>query len=324
MPTNRPGTMRDMTMRRTAPLDKPVSVKLAFKEDQVTGEIETGPFKDWTDPILIVRRQHAVPRMVGDSRFVLDRTQRQVRDRFFIGASLTHDQIRRQALFERLAYRPLGRFTDQYPLAPTMIAWARPDGAELGFRFGDDIEVRDPVMLALPIEYVPSEPGTRVTVPSALIPRFRETGPANLYSASPYNLLRDEWDHTKMHDMTFMMRFELPRAVAPMRLEKAPLDVGISAPKRKVQLLDPLSENAIVLDEVFDVQGHAVFDLAKWPIFHPGPDGLVRVRIRIGPEPPADPTITDPEELAKQKKFFWHLYGITLEVTGEVLASEGG
>jgi hypothetical protein len=333
LPLQHPGVLRGAAINQTVALKKPVTVRISFGENQVTGKLQGGTFLDWSDPVLALRRSHIVPRMTSSDTFVLDSSQSTSRERFITGTvSLTDTQMRRQKIYKRLIYRPYSGSLDRYPLQPTFLAWVNP--SSLGLNLAQEAAQHKQLLLSVPIEYVPVQPGSLVHIPAAMIPHLPDRGPEGKMRYLIYDENRDEWEHAKNAGVVFMVRFELPKAVLPLKLKRAMLDVGISAPKRTVELLDPHAVKNIQLAEVSDTQGSALFDLTRWPAFEPDEQGRILVRIRIGKSPTPDMTQKQREQLRQEralimkqkkkgeyiapKKLLWSMQGLSLDVVGVV------
>jgi hypothetical protein len=212
-----PAGVRYARFRTTAATGRPVTATATFGPDGLEGKLEAGPFADAADALLYspAARQLAV-RLRPDGTFRAGSADALPAGQPLAGGLLSDRQQRRQAFYREYLKKPR-----RLPTGPTLMAWAGP--ADTHFALAEGARAVGDALLVVPLRLERPAAGRRVTVPGPLVAvrRLLDEGPAHL-----------TWESPAAADM--LLRFQLPPAVLPFRVERARLSARFAAPGRRV------------------------------------------------------------------------------------------
>jgi hypothetical protein len=214
-----PAGVRFASFHYTAPTGEPLSAVARFGADGLEGELKAGPFRDVADALLSPRngRDLAV-RLRPDGSFTAGGRDVLPPGQFLAGAVLSDRQQRRQDFYREALKRTPG-VRPEGP--PVLLAWADP--IDTHFTLGRRSRVVGDALLVIPVRLERAEPGRRVTIPGPLLPYRRLIDGR---STPP------TFEFSQGADME--LRFQLPRAVLPLKVERARLLAKIAAAGRRV------------------------------------------------------------------------------------------
>jgi len=183
----------------------------------VDGKLDAGPFKEPADLIVATHsREPLAVRIKSDGSFHCGSEDVLPPGQYLAGTVLTDRQQRRQTVYQQLLTEPRPRLLEGRDL---LLAWTDP--SELPFIPEDGAKVVGALLLAAPLEFARSPANTQVTVPRGFIPFGRvfndKTSPVKMEASFP---------------MDMEVRFQLPAAVLPIRVEHATLFAQASTPSR--------------------------------------------------------------------------------------------
>lgn len=214
-----PTGVRTAPFRQTLRTDAPVEAVVRFGPDGAEGRVTTGPFGRLEDVLLSTPGRHFLAVAPGaDGSFRVNGDDELHGGQLVVGTLLTDRQRARQALYEKLLAEPQPRHVANRGL---LLGWAGP--ADLHFALGADGR-KGEALVAVPLQYERTPPGTRVVVPAAFVDcvratadgrRFRPTTEAQLAAA-------------------MRLRFQIPASVRPLTVDGARLTLHLSAPGREV------------------------------------------------------------------------------------------
>jgi hypothetical protein len=145
---------------------------------------------------------------------------------YLAGAVLTDRQQRRQTVYQQLLTEPRSRRFEEHDL---LLAWTDP--SELPFITEEGAKVVGALLLAVPLEFERSPANTQVTVPRGFIPFGRvindKTVSVNMQASFPTDM---------------ELRFQLPPAVLPLRVEHAALFAQASTPSRPFSIYGTVND----------------------------------------------------------------------------------
>ncbi len=215
-----PAGVRLAPFRAALALSKPIQAKLTFGPNGIEGKLSAEAWNGLSDAILTTssRRTLAVRlekegSLHAGSREILPEGQ------FISGAVLSDEQQRRQDIYGEFVKKK--RFPRGGDEEHQLLAWAEP--ADLGFTFGSDVRRRGSMLLVVPVRFERAPAGQQLTIPGPLVSVRRIFDDL---STQP------TWEADIAADMH--LRFQLPRAALPMKVEKARLSAKIDAPARRV------------------------------------------------------------------------------------------
>jgi hypothetical protein len=219
-----PAGVRFAPFRTTVPTGEPLAASARFGPEGLEGRLTPGPFRDVADAVLNTPNRRSVAvRLQPDGSFRAGSPDVLAPGQFLPGAVLSDQQQRRQDLYrEFLKHPPRGGADGQAGSDPVLLAWAEP--IDLGFALVPRARRLGTALLVIPLRLERTPPGTRVIVPGPLVAVRRLVDEA---AAVP--LQREGQQAVAMH-----LRFQLPAAVLPLKVERARLALKIDAPGRRV------------------------------------------------------------------------------------------
>jgi hypothetical protein len=213
-----PAGVRTGTFRGVSRVGK-LTALAKFGPDGLQGKLESASYTNPADGIaLTTTREPTAVRIASDGTFAISPADVLPPGQYLAGAVLSDRQQRRQVVHQQLLSGKLPRFLEDRDL---LFAWA--DSSAVPFTHSDGVRAVGTALLAVPIEFERTPPGTRVTIPAAFVPNRRQI---------------DQIVTPVTRDATFpssqRVRFQLPATVLPMRVEKVLFTARVTAPFRKV------------------------------------------------------------------------------------------
>src|SRR5262249_29774822 len=160
------------TFQYTARAQEPITASARFGPDGVTGRLAAGPFRNLSDTLLHTPApgQLAV-RLEADGSFRVGLTDQLPPGQFVRGGLLDDRQQDRQVLYGKFLAAPQPRYLTSQPL---LLAWADP--LEIPFALVSHGRQVGSALLAVPIQFERTAPGTPVTIPGPFLECRRDNG----------------------------------------------------------------------------------------------------------------------------------------------------
>jgi hypothetical protein len=196
----------------------PLTARAGFGPDGVVGRLAAGPYADPADALLLTAaREPVAVRLGSDGGFAAGSRDVLPPGQYLADAVLSDRQQRRQSAYRQILSGTLPKHLDGRDL---LLAWAAP--TDPPFTGEAPARTVGAVLLVVPLDFDRPPAGARVTVPRGFVPfrRVLEGAllPPVLQSVSPIEM---------------RLRFQLPRSVLPLKLERATLFAKVRAPSRR-------------------------------------------------------------------------------------------
>lgn len=285
------------------PLPTPASVTLRFGARGVEGQLQRGPFDELEDLVLATPTAAMTVRLDEQDRFVLTPAETLPPGEYVRGVTMNQTQRQRLAVYRRLLD------AGDYPARPTLLAWGQ--AMELGLRLSIEAVQRHAALVAFPATIEPAAVGQRITVPPAFITFQTVRGRDNIGTTTLYNAQTREWIGNISQGATLLLRFQLPEAALPMRVESLTLNLNLVAADRTVEVLRPDAAKLAVVRTLDRPASPQSVELAGEAVGQPDVDGGVTVGVRVSE--PLDPTAMTST---------WRIDGVSAAVTGVVIDAD--
>jgi hypothetical protein len=278
--------------RYTARTGAPVAAWLRFGPDGADGRVTAGPFEPLEDALINTAgpRQLAV-RVAADGAFRVGAADLLPAGQYVAGGLLTDRQRDRQRLYAKLFADPEAPFLAGRRL---LLAWAGP--LDPRFTLGPQSTLAGSALLALPVQFERTPPGTAVTVPGPFLDYVRVD--ENGRHMRPVTQSADAVD--------LRLRFQLPASVLPLRVERARLTFRLDAPGRAVTVSGYAGGTAVEVRRLDGPAGEYQIDIDDPRLLQPDALGGLALNLTIG----AGPKPLDPGRVG------WKLASVDLEVRG--------
>jgi hypothetical protein len=293
-----PAGVRLATFRYTGRAGEPITAVAHFGPEGLEGMLASGPFREPTDALLATPEgRNLTARLQPDGSFRADPDDVLPAGQFLASAVLTDRQQRRQDLYRQFLKQPEGGDTRPGNL---LLAWADP--IDMHFRLAADARTVGTALLALPLRLERSAPGTRVHIPGPLVPGRR------LVDGRPEPLPGGA--HQQALDVP--LRFQLPAAVLPLKIERARLVARIDAPGRRVTISGGPEAGKGELHHVDSPVDPIRLDITDRSFLRVDAGGGLHLNLAVGDQPQAGGSTPGARPVGQG----WRIDYVELEVTG--------
>ncbi len=248
-------------------------------------------------PCLAVRAEG--PRLLARPGDVLARG-RYVEDRW-----LSDEQRRRQAVSEQML-RPEAEEVRELP-GPLLLGWS--DAVDMGFQFPRHQAQFGTALWSLPLKIDRPAGGTSVVIPSPFLPFAAVNRPTTENQSSLYDRRTGVWIPSQKPTETWL-RFQVPAAVLPLRIERARLMLQITAPSRTVQIVRRAGERTQPLHTADNPIGQVELTLDGATLPELDAAGRLLLGLLVG---------ATADEGAGARASVWKIDSVQLEIAGQVL-----
>ncbi|MCC6492715.1 MAG: hypothetical protein IT424_06820 [Pirellulales bacterium] len=161
-------------------------------------------------------------------------------------------------------------------------------------------------LTAVAISLMPPSPGASFAIPSVFLPFEAVDGPDGTPATSAYSNARRSWVDGMVTASQITLRFQTPKSLAPLAIEKATLHVEISAPSRVVTLAGWQGEVATPLQRVTSPVGRLTAAIPDARMLGLDSTGGLRVNINVSSHPR--------EQEANISKVGWSVQNVWLDI----------
>lgn len=218
---------------------------------------------------------------------------------------LSDEQRRRQAVIEQMLHREGGQTAE----ISRPLLWGWSDPLDLGFEFPRHQQQVGAALWSLPLEIDKPPVGTQVVIPSPFV-RFRAFNRLAGENASPlYDYRTGLWIRSQNATETWL-RFQVPEAALPLRIERARFTLQITAPSRTVQIVRRTGDRTETLRKASNPIGQIELTLEGGTLPELDPAGRLALGIVVSAKADA---AGSPQASA------WKIDSAQLEVAGTVL-----
>lgn len=228
--------------------------------------------------------------------------------RYLAGRWLSDEQHRRQVVIEQMLQSESG---DARELPqPLLLGWS--NAVDMGFQFSDHQQRFGTALWSLPLKIDRPPGGTRVVIPSPFL-QFSAVTRLTSENMSPlYNRRVGTWIPSQKPTETWL-RFQVPAAALPLRIQQARLHVQITAPSRTVQIVRRDGDRTQPLRKVDNPIGQIELTLEGATL--PELDAAGRLLLGIFVSEMAG-------ESSESRTSLWKIDTVQLEISGTVLPDE--
>jgi hypothetical protein len=288
-----PAGVRFAPFRYTARTGTPLGAAAHFGAEGLEGRLTTGPFQGVGDAVLAAPdgRNMAV-HLGADGAFTAKGSDVLPPGEFLTGTVLNDRQQRRQELYRTFLKPPRDdRFEGRFGGRTMLLAWADP--IDMHFTLAPDARTVGTALLTMPLRLERSPPGAAVTIPGPFIPyrRILNALPARPTVVSNAGVDQD-------------LRFQLPQAVLPFKVERARLVARIDAPSRRVTVAGQADGKPVEVHRVESPIDPIRVEITAEPLLRLDETGSLHLNL----------TISDTLQGGQGEK--WTIRSLDLEVSG--------
>jgi hypothetical protein len=287
----------------TLPLERPLTAVAHFSQEGVEGRLEAGPFHGFADALLSTAAgRNLAVRLQPDGSFRAGTGDVLPEGQFLAAGILNDRQQRRQQLYRALLRQSAIRTLESHNV---LMVWAEP--ADLHFTLAPEARTIGSALLVVPLQLERPAPGAQVTIPGPLLACIRILGRGVARPTMASNLAMEQ-----------ELRFQLPAAVLPFKIERARLLAKINAPARSVTIAARPGGNLVELHRVDSPLDPIQLDITGDRLPQLDEHGGLNLRISLsealkGPEVTSD---------LFQQGYRWTIEYLEVEVTGRTASEE--
>lgn len=332
-----PAGVRLGTFQQTVPLKEPIRAVARFGPEGVEGKLTTGPFTELGEVLLrpltgwTAGRDCAI-RLAADGTFRCASADVLPQHQYLASTLLNDEQQRRQNLY-RAFFDPNSRKKDtksgigklnqslvrqDAPLhlqgRNVLLAWAKP--LDVGFQALPEARQVGRALLVVPVVFERPAPGTTVVIPGPFVSYQRVRDGVEI---------RPTLEGSSNADVE--LRFQLPREVLPLRVERVRVTFKIDAPGRVV-VVDGLAEKGerVELHRSVSPLDATRAESADARVLRLDKDGGLHLNLTIREATSPEPQGKGPTSAALKKGLAaaddeqkWVIQYLEVEVTGKTL-----
>ena len=239
-------------------MDRPVRISATFDPSGLTGTLDIPGVVKPTDGVIVFEKGFAPVRFEGSNQFRVDAMDSLAVGQF-ISSDVLSDQQRRHQEFYRRMFVERG---DWEALRPILFFWddVRPVSVTI-----PGIETHaGAAFYSVPLTLSTPEPGTAVTIPQSLL-QIRTGSDAMGEMVSPlYSWRSGEWVESKSYSTVFL-RFKVPEALVPIRLDRVKFSIDLQAEDRTVEFATVIDGELNPLKRVDSPRETFTFEVTDTP-----------------------------------------------------------
>jgi hypothetical protein len=207
------------------------------------------------DAILATRYGRIGVDLAADGRFTAAASNVFTPDQYLSATLLGDAQDRRRRILQQLFESPGWKESlDQ----PQLLVWL--NDWDLGFEFGEGLQRQGETLLTVPLEITRPPAGTEMLIPSPLLSFATCRPPDGSLPAGFWDDDRYEWQERSGASATWL-RFQVPRALLPLKANKAHLTVKVSGPMGRLEIMGAKDGSAVTLETVENPVGVREFEI---------------------------------------------------------------
>lgn len=307
-----PTGIRLAPFRYHAVVAQPVVARARFGPDGLVGQLQAPAFASPTDALVATSAQRRMALNIRpDGSFTAGSPQVLAPNQYLTDVVLSDIQRQRQVMYRQLlgdAARPV-RFS-----SPLLFAWTAP--LEMQFDLVPEARQLGDSVLAVPLEFEPSDAGARVLVPTTFLPYESVPLPGLGGISSTYSNLEQKWLGPNHVESRTLLRFQVPPVLQPIRCQTARLTIKIRAPSRPLEVQGLVDGRLQTLERRESPVGLVQFQLDRPDALAVDERGGLRLGIFVGP-----PAKGGSDSIAVAG---WQIDEVQLEITGETRPPAAG
>ncbi len=265
------------TTSQNRPLDRPIEATVEFGPEGVTGVLNCGSFSDPQDVLIASRAPGVLSLELDDEdHFAGGIDETLAPGAYVSGSILTDQQVTRQELYRSLfSVQPASR----YPRQPVLLAWMCPDDPHISLP--EAFIANHSSLVAVPIDYLPTPPGTDVMIPSTFL-TYDAVLTEKAGQSTAYDNRTASWRESLQSGQT-VLRINVPDAVKPFTLRQVNLEIKLLASSHSIGIMAGQRENPATVASLKDAAGTYQWTLTDSSQLQLDPDGNYYVQLDVRP-----------------------------------------
>ena len=264
----------------TTSTNEVVRATATFGPDGLVGQLDTGPFDEISDAIIIAPRRAPIRVQWGkDHSFEARSTDVLTPGQFSGNAIISDEQRRRQEVLQIL----LNEDSEWQPAEGlTLLAWTKP--LDVPFTVNDPERRAGSAILAVPVRLRRPAAGASVSVPPTLI-SYRAVPAVDGTMSSAYSNQQGKWVGELSTATQAKLRIALPLQVLPLEIKRLTVQIKIRAPQRVLEFIGHQGDDESVLLTKNSPVGTMRFTLPRSEYLQVNEQGGLLLTVHVGQHP---------------------------------------
>lgn len=231
-----------------------MTASLTFDAQGVTGQYR-GSLSPGSDAMIATREGRLGVTLNSDGTFS-GRSSDVFENGQYLSASLLNDeQDRRRRTLKELLDNPK---RPDYPVLPQLMFWTGPK--DNGFYFGDGLKPQGSSLVAVPLVIERPANGTEITIPSPLLSYDNRRGPDGVQASAMWNPGKHQWQERSTPGLAWLS-FQTPRALMPIVARRAQIEMKVTGPIGRVEILGLKAGNVVNLKSIVNPVGSLTIEI---------------------------------------------------------------
>lgn len=288
---------------------QPTKVRATLGPKGLTGQISNPP-TEFSDPVLVTRAGRMGIEMQATGEFVALASNVFSRDQFLDAQLLDDEQARRRQVLQKLLRNPQRR---DFPAQPVVMGWT--PARNTGIDVGNEYHTVGSALSILPLQIERPADGTEFIVPAPLLPFRSVARPDGRPSSQIYDSRRNEWRESASFS-TVWLRFQVPTELLPMVSRRGQVNVQLSGPIGRLELLGLNDGKQRSLGTQIDPVGTVSFEITDSAALQLAENGSLRLGLNIGDQ--SRPELTQPSG-GDGKPNYWRIDNLSLTLWAQAM-----
>ena len=268
----------------------------------------SGPQATGADAMLATRQGRMGVQLSPDGEFTVGADDVFDKDQYLDASFLGDVQDRRRRILQELfGNRSWKDALDR----PQLLLWV--NDWKHGFQFGDVPSRQGESLLILPLEFSRPPAGTEVLIPAPLLSFATCRPPDGSLPAGFWDDSRREWQERSAPSSTWLS-FQIPRTLLPLHPSKARIEVKVTGPMGRLEILGVKQESVVTLDTVDDPVGTLLFEVDDPEVLTVAENGELKLGINAGATAPPGTAAVNPMSAASAQAKYWKIESLSLKL----------
>ena len=229
-----------------------------------------------SDALLATRNGRISVNLAAGGAFIA-RNEETLESGQFLSASYVGDQQdRRRRIFQELFASPRWKNFLEHP---HLLLWL--DRWDSGFQFGEGLTRQGETLMAVRLNLTRPAQGTELQIPSTLISFSTRRPPDGTLPSGFWDDVRKEWQERSSPSTTWL-RFQVPRELLPLKANKARLQIKLSGPIGRLEVLGIRENSPVSIESVVDPASTVTVNVSDSDLLTVSSDGDLSLGISGG------------------------------------------
>lgn len=268
----------------------------------------TGHAVSPTDALLATKDGRIGVNMNADGTFVARADNLFQADQYLEANFLGDDQDRRRRVLQKLfASQAWKDYLDR----PQLLVWV--NDWNPGIQFGEGLTRRGETLLTVPLELTRPKSGEELLIPSPLITFSTRRPPDGTAPSGAWDDNRKEWQERSGPSTTWL-NFQLPKTLLPLKPSKARIQIEVSGPMHRLEILGIKNDVPTKLEGVSDPIGSLTFEVADLDALSVTDQGELCLGIGVGNTSRSDAPGQPIANPGNSPANYWRIHSLNLQV----------